>query len=302
VRRLFITGASGFVGRHLLQKLAGLEYEKIFCLSRSGQIPAAGGKIQVLRGSLFDLSSYERELTSVDCVIHLAAVTGKARPSEYFRVNTEGTRFLTGLCQKWGVPRLLYVSSIAVSFPDKRRYFYAQSKEQAEEVVRKSGLRFTILRPTAVLGRGSPTWASLAKLASLPVIPVFGAGRTLVQPIAVDDLVGFLLTVLDSDFFHGETLELGGAEAISIEALLKKISSLRRHKQARTLHLPLFLVVPLLTWLETVAFPLVPVTVGQLSSFRYDGTTKPNPLYPQRSASLKSLDDMLRPLCSDDAL
>ena len=65
-------------------------------------------------------------------MLHLAAVTGKNRPAEYFRVNREGTRALVDECRRRRVKRIIYISTIAAKFQDQRRYYYAQSKHQAE--------------------------------------------------------------------------------------------------------------------------------------------------------------------------
>lgn len=302
---LFITGASGFVGRALLKRLDRRKYKSVYCLSRSESQVAATlpehPNVTFIRGTLFDSSRYEPSLALSDSVIHLAAVTGKARPEEYFRVNVEGTRLLVEHCRRAGVARFLYVSSIAVKFPDKTRYYYAQSKQQAEEVVRNSGLRYVIIRPTIVVGRGAPALKGLSKLAHLPVMPVFGHGKTLVQPIAVDDLVDFIFSIIDADRFSCETFDLGGPEVICIEEFLKKIRRLRSPANFRTVHIPLALLIPILSTLETLFSSFLPVTVGQLSSFRYDGTIERNRLFEERLPGLKTVDEMLKLACSHDA-
>jgi NADH dehydrogenase len=192
----------------------------------------------------------------------------------------------------------LYVSSIAVRFPNKTRYYYAQSKEQAEQLVRSSGLRYTILRPTIILGQGSPVWAGLCKLASLPVIPIFGDGKTLIQPIHVQDLVRLILAILDRDLFRGDTLELGGPEAIAIEEFLKKVHHRLFQNRPRTMHISLAVLLPMLTFLELILFPFLPITVGQLASFRYNGTTELDWLSAEQISALKSIDAMVAAHCA----
>jgi nucleoside-diphosphate-sugar epimerase len=291
-RRLFITGASGFLGQSLLARLVASGFEKIVSLTRSAP-PSASANVQWLRGSLTDAASYAGALSGADCVLHLAAATGKLPPKEYFSANVEGTRCLIEQCKLAGVRNFLFVSSIAAGFPDQTRYYYAQSKLQAEEIVRASGLRFAVVRPTMIFGRGSPALAGLAKLAALPVVPMFGRGATPVQPIAVEDLADFILRIVDNDLFRGETFDLGGPDVVSIEELLKKIHVLLRHSNAKTLHLPLALLLPALTLLEMLAYPLLPITVGQLATFRFDGTARPNALWSERKPHLQSLDAML---------
>lgn len=300
-RSLFITGASGFLGRCLLSRLDPAKFENIFCLSRSAQPSSTAAGVEWLRGGLADTAAHPAALAAADCVIHLAAATGKLPPKEYFAVNVDGTRFLLEQCKLANVRNFLFVSSIAAGFPDQTRYYYAQSKVQAEEIVRASGLRYSIVRPTMIFGPGSPVLASLARLAALPVIPVFGSGATPVQPIAVADLADFILRIVDNDLFSAETFDLGGPDVVSIEELLRKIHLLLRHSSAKPLHIPLALLLPALTLLEIVAYPLLPVTVGQLATFRFDGAARPNPLWNARRSQLQSLDAMLAAALPHDA-
>jgi nucleoside-diphosphate-sugar epimerase len=293
VESIFITGGSGFVGRALLSRLSPDRYHRVYCLSRSTGPSAGQSNISFLAGTLQDIERYERELAESDAVIHLAAATGKATRSQCFAVNVEGTGALLEACRRTGVSRFLYVSSIAVNFPDKRRYYYAQSKQQAEELVRQSGLCYSIVRPAMVLGTGSPVLAGLAKLAKQPLVPVFGNGRTRVQPIDVGNLAEFLLMTLEDDMLAGKTVEFGGPEVITIEELVKKIGALHRENTPRTVHLPMSIVRSATAAAETVAYSAAPLTVGQLATFRFDGTTATNPLFERQLPRLKTIDQML---------
>ena len=292
-RRLFLTGASGFLGRALLAHPALANFEEVICRSRSAPPASLPANVRWVCSHIADFATDTNALAGVDSVIHLAAATGKCPPKVYFAVNVLVTRMLLNSCRMAGVRKFLFVSSIAAGFSDQTRYYYAQSKVQAEENVRASGLRHAIVRPTMIFGRGSPVLAGLAQLAALPVIPVFGNGRAPVQPIAVEDLADFLLRIVDNDPFRGETFGLGGPDVVSIEELLKKIHQHLRHTDAKTLHLPMPLLLSALTLLELIAYPLLPITVGQLATFRFDGTARPNALWSERKPHLQSLDSML---------
>src|SRR6476646_10620006 len=103
---LFITGFSGFLGRHLLRKLDSARYNRIFGLSRNGLPPECSphiGNFELVRGGLTDVDAYAPALACADTVIHLAAVTGKRSPHEYFSVNTEDTRLFLRQCMDAGV-------------------------------------------------------------------------------------------------------------------------------------------------------------------------------------------------------
>jgi len=303
-KSIFVTGATGFLGRHLLAKLEPARYPRVFCLSRKdpGEVSrlSAAAQVRFVRGGLFDPAAYEKELAASDTVLHLAAATGKATRAEHFRVNVEGTRLLVERCRSLDVRRFLYVSSIAARFPKKTHYHYAQAKQEAEEIVRAGGFDYTIIRPTIILGPGAPVWQGFKKLAQFAVIPIPGDGRTRIQPIDVDDLADLLLRWLDSGEFCGETLELGGPETISIEEFLCRAHRHLRRTEPRTLHLPLSILLPLLTILEVPFYSRLPVTVGQLGSFRCDGTIKKNRLFEEHVARMKTLEEMLALLCTHD--
>ena len=134
---LFVTGAAGFVGSRFLERVA--PGRKVVCLirTRPAQVPK---NVEFIQGDLSSPASYAGALKGCGAVVHLAAATGKSRPETYFQVNREGTRALVGECRRAGVPQFLFVSTIAAKFDNQNRYYYAQSKRQAEEVVANSGL------------------------------------------------------------------------------------------------------------------------------------------------------------------
>jgi NADH dehydrogenase len=257
-------------------------------------MPVPGAEdIRWLEGGLEDVGRFENELRAADVVVHLAAATGKADRATHFRVNVEGTRTLLEHTRRAGVSRFLFVSSIVVRYAIRPNYHYAEAKEAAEQLVRSSGLRYAIVRPTIVAGPGSPVVDGLARLAGLPLLPIFGDGRPRVQPIHVDDLALFLGDVLAGDRFAGETLEFGGPEILGIEELLRRLCRARFGRDPRVAHIPFALVAAPLRLLEAVAPGLAPFTLGQLALFRNDGTILPNDLYEGRRAKLKTVDEML---------
>ena len=303
---LLITGAGGFLGQHLLKRLDPSKYGKIYCLTRKMEnvrLPdPTPGNIRIIEGDLLTPTTYDTVLDQVDTVIHLAAATGKVDPDRYFKVNAYGTMLLLDRCkqEKSKVKHFLFVSSIAVSFKNKYRYFYALSKEQAESYVETSGLKYTILRPTMIMGKGSPVFDGLARLAGLPVIPVFGKGKNPVQPILVDDVVKAIIQIENDAQYHGEILELGGPETISIEDFMKRIARKMGKKSPVLFHLPVGLIVFFLSILERVVYGFLPLTVGQLGTFRNDGTAKENPLAKKLSPLMAGLEEIVEKSLEQD--
>lgn len=268
---IFVTGGTGFVGRHLLNALrdAGTP---VFALTRAGTpLPQETG-ITVVTGDLLEPETYRNALRACDVVIHLAAATGRASAEEHLRVNARGTEILIEECRQANVQKLLFVSSIATTFPDKGGYHYAEAKTRAEDAVSRSGLQFTILRPTIIVGSGAPVVGALEKLALLPFIVLPGNGRVRIQPIHVDDVVRHITDAVRRDRFANEAINIGGPDTLTMEAWLQEIRRARTGRTGRVLHIPLGLISGPLRLAEAIGLGrMLPISAGQLSSFRFDG-------------------------------
>lgn len=285
--RVFLTGGSGFLGRHVRTVLERRGHH-VTSLVRS--TPAAPNAIV---GDLTVPSTYCDVLPGMDVVVHLAAVTGRAQEAEYARVNVEGTRALIDAARRAGVTRFLFCSTIAVTFPDIARYPYARSKVEGEQLVRHSGLRTTTVRPTIIGGPGSPVVSKLASLAGLPIVPLFGGGRTRVQPILATDLAELVGDVVDLDRFDGEVLDLGGRDVVTMRELLTRLRTRTGRPAPRFLTVPLSLLIAPLTVLEPIVGHALPMTIGQLATFRFDGVARSNTLVDARRERLAPLDVLL---------
>jgi NADH dehydrogenase len=211
-------------------------------------------------------------------VLHLAAVTGKAAPADYQRGNVETTRALLGACDRAGVSRFVFVSTIAATFADRRFYPYAESKIAAEALVAASPINSVIVRPTMILGPGSPIELSLGKLAGLPVSPMFGDGLRRVQPIDVDDVVDVLAALAQGASIGDGVIEIGGRDTYDLRELYARLRT--AHGKAgspRLMNLPLRLIRQMLAAVEKPLLPLLPLTAGQLATFANDGVAAPHP-------------------------
>lgn len=272
-----VTGAAGFVGQRLVRVLHA-RGDRVVAIARSprpADVPAA---VTWIECDLLHADRYEAALRGARSVLHLAAVTGKARPDTYRRDNVEATRVLLGAAERARVGHFVLVSSIAAAFQDRRYYAYAESKLAAEALMSSAALRTTIVRPTMVLGAGSPVQSSLEKLARLPLVPLFGDGLRRVQPIPVDALCRHLADLGQSEGLprtHA-LLEYGGPEVYTLRELLQRM---RRQQglssRARFLRVPLAPLRAALAWLERPLLPVLPLTAGQLATFANDGIVKP---------------------------
>jgi len=288
---VFLTGGSGFLGSRLVERLAA-EGRRVVSVGR--RKPAAQSRnVEFVPADLLDRAAWRGAMEGCETAIHLAAATGKHPPAEYFRVNRDGTAAVVEEARRAGVRRFLFASTIAVRFPDAR-YYYAQSKREAEKIVSASGLDWTIVRPTMIFGRGSPVLDGLRRLAALPLLPVFGNGRAQVAPVFVDDLCAAMAALVDERASFGRVIEIGGPEAAPIEELLLRIRKAAGVPNGRRMHLPVRAIAALLGGLEPVLRPLLPITAGQLASFQNDGTAGFDPLTARWKAGMRNIDEMLR--------
>lgn len=280
---LFVTGGSGFVGRHLLPRLA-LPHQ-VFCLTRSPEGSVFPDRVTVVPGDLTSAVSYGEALASSGTVVHLAATTGSASPEEHRRTNLAGTERLLEECRRLGVERFVYVSSVAAKFESISDYPYAQSKRAAESAVRESGLTYCIVRPTLIAGRGGGAWNRLRALARRAVIPLPGSGAAQTQPVYVEDFVECLLSVLQDGAFWDDTFDIGGPERVTVEALVQAIHRHHTGRRGRVVHLPVDPILPLMRRLG--------MAPGRLRFFLEDGIAEPNPLLDRHRARMRGMEDMI---------
>lgn len=298
MKNILITGSSGFIGSHLVEHIDNLDYDHIYCVSRRMGPPGenVNGKIQYIQADLLDRSSYAPYLADCDSVVHLAAATGKKIKDEYYEINTKGTEILIEQCKLAGVNKILFVSTIAVKYPDKYHYDYALSKIEAEKAVQSSGLKYAIVRPTIVVGAKSPLWNNLFRMAKVRVIPYFGNGSTKIQPIHVEDLVDCMVSILDNDLFTNQLYELGGPDTVTFDEFMNAIHFEYTGKYPRIFHIPYKPLRAILAMLEGIFYQFLPVTVGQLSTFNNDGIIQPNELYRKYVDRMKTVREMLQQL------
>jgi predicted dehydrogenase/nucleoside-diphosphate-sugar epimerase len=217
-RSVLLTGATGFIGRHFLCRLAA-DGARVRALVRPQSNPDAlqnaFARVEVLRGDLRDADSLRRAVEGMDLVIHLAAAT-RGDWEEAYAATVCGTARLVELARAAGVRHFVHVSSMAVydygrlprgavvdeSSPleeqPHRRNHYARSKCEAETIVRASmkmsGMGITIVRPGAVCGPGGPGHLPPAvRVLGRRIALAIGGGRREIPLIHVDDLMDALL-------------------------------------------------------------------------------------------------------------
>jgi NADH dehydrogenase len=287
---VFITGASGFIGRELVQALSqDAAVDNIYALYREKeQIPFIP-KVNPVLGDLESLPQAEVD-AEVDVFIHLAGYFKTESKTLCEAINVQGTRNAIAFCKSNDIPRLLFFSTINVDLKSKGAY--ATSKLAAEQEVKSSGLDYMILRPSLVFkGRTGSLGKIIGYVQKLPFVPVFGNGKAKEQPIHLDELVALTIAAI-KDFKPGLILYAAGKKAMSFQQLIQTIGRIM-NKKARVLPIPAKPIHGMLKLLEKAGIH-PGVSSEQVAHMSEDLTAdmrKTLRLYP---IQLKSLEEHLK--------
>jgi nucleoside-diphosphate-sugar epimerase len=186
--KLAVTGATGFVGSHLLDVALAAGHE-IAALTRREQPPR--DRVTWVAGDLHDRAALERLVSDADAVIHVAGVITGQTAAAFDKGNVEGTLAMLAAATAGGVHRFVHVSSLAAREP--KLSLYGASKARSEELVHRSGLDWAIVRPPAVYGPGDKETLELFRMARMGVMLMPPKGR--VSVIHADDLSRLLLAL-----------------------------------------------------------------------------------------------------------
>lgn len=197
--RLAVTGATGFVGSHLLDRALAAGHE-VTALTRRDQ-PARPG-VAWVRGALDDRTALSSLCQGADAVIHIAGVL-TADAAGFEAGNVAGTRAILDASVAAGVKRFVHVSSLAAREPQLS--LYGASKARSETLVKTAPVEWTIVRPPAVYGQGDRETLDLFKMAKAGVVMLPPKGRFSV--IHADDLADLLLALVTLQAPYGITVE-----------------------------------------------------------------------------------------------
>lgn len=198
--RLAITGATGFVGAHLLDRTLAAGHS-VRALARSAQPPRAG--VDWVQGALPEPDCLAKLTEGAEAVIHVAGVINAPDPAGFELGNVAGTKALLAAAAQQGVRRFVHVSSLAAREPQLSHY--GASKARSEVAVQTSPLDWAIVRPPAVYGPGDRETLELFKMARRGIVVLPPQGR--LSLIHVDDLARLLLALAEGDAPVGLTME-----------------------------------------------------------------------------------------------
>jgi uncharacterized protein YbjT (DUF2867 family) len=276
---ILITGATGYIGRHLVARLVQ-NGERPRCLVRDVKRAAAivpAGQVELAQGDTTQADTLAAALQGVDTVVHAAFITADHKQSHgnsYYETNVQGTANLIKAAQEAGVTRIIEISGLGTR-PDKPGT-YMQGRYEAERMLKESGLNWTIIQPSVLFGKDAPFIKGLADLIrTSPVVPLIGGGKIQFQPIYVEDVITVVLKVLqEAERTNHKTYTIGGPQYYTftqvIDALLHTM-----HKNRIKAPAPNVLIGIGAALMEAV-LPRPPLTKAAMTLFTFDNITDIN--------------------------
>jgi uncharacterized protein YbjT (DUF2867 family) len=249
--KIFITGATGFTGSRVVPLLLKNGYD-IRCLYRasSDRSPLASMNVEWVLGDVSDPESLTVAMQGTNALVNIASL-GFGHADSIIRA-----------AQNAGIRRALFISTTAIftqlNAPSKK------IRVAAELAIETSGLNYTILRPTMIYGsrRDRNMWRLIRFMRYSPIVPVFGDGKYLQQPIHVDDVAAAALGCLKSDATIGKSYNIAGKSALTYNDVIDTIAR-RMNRRVWKLHIPSKPVVSMLSLFERMRIPF-PIKAEQV--------------------------------------
>ena len=267
-RLILVTGATGFVGRRVVQALAARGKRVRALVHRPWrEHPLIAEGVDLHIGDVTDASSLRSAMEGVEAVVHLVAVIRERGGATFDVVNHQGTSNVAQAAREAGIQCLVHLS--AVGLVDNPRFPYLRSKWRGEQAVVESGVPYTILRASIQFGEGDEFINTLAgAVKAFPIVPVAGDGSAHFQPISVEEVAECIAQAVDREELRGRVIEIGGPEHLSYNQILDTIARTYHIRRIKA-HLPLA-VMRRMVWLMERTLPSPPATGHQLDMLAID--------------------------------
>lgn len=272
-RKVCIIGGSGFVGRAIVRQAvaAGMEVT-IACRhpERARDLLVNGARM--VKADVASGKGLDEAVTGSDCVINLVGLLFERGRYSFSASHVKGAENVINACKGAGVSRYVHMSALgAGNVPESS---YATTKSEAENLVRQSGLSWTIFRPSIIYGAGDSFFNKFkAMSALLPVLPVI-AGETRFQPVWVEDVARAFVSAIGNTNTTSQTYELAGPKQYTFHELLKMLMD-QLGRCRLLLPVPGFAAKIMAFFMQLL--PVPPLTPDQLKLLAHDNVASGEP-------------------------
>lgn len=276
--KIFLTGATGFVGSHVLPRLlsGGLQVRTV--VRNSGALRGNNIQSEQVEEILGDISepNLATKIAGCHAVINLVGIIYERGAQTFEAIHHLGTRNLVKAAQNAGVKRFIQMSALGARPSDASAYH--TTKFAAEEEVRSSGIPFTVLRPSLIFGPGSAFVQQMIKvMRSAPLFRFIpGTGQYRFRPVYVDDVVECFVQSLTNPAATNKTVDLVGDEELTLDEIGDEIAACLGVRKT-VLHLPMPIMMCVAQVFSFLPFK-PPVTNVQLRMLQEGSTADPEPM------------------------
>ena len=230
-----VFGGSGFIGRHVVRKLAGLgatvrvptrHPERAISLKPMGGV----GQVVLERWDATESEEIARHTVGSTHLVSLVGILAERRAGDFGRLQGRLPGAIGAAAAEIGAEGVAHVSAIGAS--RESASVYARTKAEGEEALRAAFPSAVILRPSVVFGPEDSFFNRFARMAMLsPALPLIGGGATRFQPVYVGDVADAVVAVLSDERHTGGTFELGGPKVYTFRELMElMLATLRRRR------------------------------------------------------------------------
>ncbi len=231
-RLILVTGASGFIGSRLAQELVEQGYSVRAMTRHPDDYSGAG---EPVAGDVSEPDSLIEPLTGVDTAYYLVHSLDS---DDFEQLDADAARTFGEQAAAAGVHRIIYMGGLGAE--DEQLSPHLRSRRQVEELLAEAGVPVTVLRAAVVVGHGGISWEITRQLVDhLPIMIAPAWVNTRTQPIALSDVIRYLVGVLDDPHPDSVVYEIGGPEVLRYIDMLRRAAKVMNKRTLPVLHVPL---------------------------------------------------------------